>query len=80
MNQRKDNYRAVLRRGQADPAPQTPKGTTLSTRYVRITIEFDPDVQRNLDRWMVPAVTLLTHTGAAALRVLTVLTTSKPRD
>ncbi|MXM65906.1 hypothetical protein GR925_21250 [Streptomyces sp. HUCO-GS316] len=78
MNQRKDNYRAALRRGQADPVPHTPKPTTLSNRYVRITIELDPDVQRNLDRWMEPAVTLLTNTGATAVRVLTMLTARRP--
>lgn len=71
MNQRKDNYRAALRRDQPDPGPHSPKATTLSSRYVRITIEIDPDVQRNLDRWVVPAVALLTNTGAAALRVMT---------
>jgi hypothetical protein len=71
MNQRKDNYRAALQRDQTDPGPHTPKVTTLSSRYVRITIELEPDVQRTLDRWAVPAVVLLTDTGAAALRVLT---------
>ncbi|MFE7840222.1 hypothetical protein ACFU53_30465 [Streptomyces sp. NPDC057474] len=71
MNQRKDNYRAALRRGKADPGPHTRKATTLRNGYVRVTIEVDPDVQRILDRWMVPAVSVLTNTCAAALRVLT---------
>jgi hypothetical protein len=71
MNQRKDNYRAALQRGQADPGPRTPNVTTLNSRYVRITIELDPEVQRNLDRWVAPPVTLLTNAGAAAMRVLT---------
>ncbi|WP_367318883.1 hypothetical protein [Streptomyces sp. HUAS ZL42] len=77
MNQRKDNYRAALLRGQAEPGPHTPRATTLRTRYVRITIEVDPEVQRILDRWTTPAVGLLTDTGAAALRVLTVFTDRK---
>jgi hypothetical protein len=78
MNQRKDNYRAALRRGQADQGPHTPKATTLSSRFVRITIEIDPDVQRNLDRWVVPPVALLTNTGAAVLRVLTGVAAKTP--
>ncbi|MFG3659508.1 hypothetical protein [Streptomyces sp. NPDC047706] len=78
MNQRKDNYRAALRRGQAEPQPHTPKAATLNSRYVRITIELEPDLQRHLDQWTAPAVALLTNAGTAALRVLSAFTTGTP--
>jgi hypothetical protein len=78
MKQRKDNYRAALQRGQADAQPHTPKVTTLNSRYVRITIEFDPELQRHLDRWTAPTVALLTNTGTAALRVLTAFAAGTP--
>lgn len=78
MNQRKDNYRAALRRGQADPQPHTPKAATLNSRYVRITIELEPDLQRHLDQWTAPTIALLTNAGTAALRVLTAFTPGAP--
>ena len=78
MNQRKDNYRAALRRSQTEPGPHTAKATTLANRYVRITIEVDPDVQRILDRWMAPTASVLTNTGAAALRVVTAFVARTP--
>lgn len=78
MNQRKENYRAALQRDQADPQPHSPKVTTLNSRYVRITVELDPELQRYLDRWTAPTVTVLTNTGTAALRVLTALAAGTP--
>lgn len=71
MNQRKDNYRAALGRSQEDQGPRALKVTTVSSRYVRITIEVDPDVHRTLGRWVVPPVALIANTGAAALRLVT---------
>ncbi len=71
MNQRKDNYRAALGRGQTEPAPHTPQVTTLNSRYVRITIEIDPDARRTVERWVAPPLALLAATGTAALRFLT---------
>jgi hypothetical protein len=71
MNRRKDTYRAALGRDQAGAGSRTPRATTLSSRYVRITIEVDPVVHRSVERWVRPPVALLTHTGAAALRLLT---------
>lgn len=78
MNQRKDNYRAALARDRSDPPPPTRKVTTLSSRYVRITIEIDPDVQRGVERWVTPPVALLTSSGAAARRVLTAIAAKPP--
>ena len=78
MNQRKDNYRAALQRGQAEPGPRTPTVTTLTSRYVRITSELDPVVQRNLGRWVAPPVALLANTGAAAMRVLAAVVARTP--
>jgi hypothetical protein len=78
MNQRKDNYRAALGRSQADPGPHTSNVTKLSSRYVRITIEVDPDVHRNVERWVGPPIALLANTGAAALRFLTVVAAQSP--
>lgn len=73
MNQRKDNYRAALGRSQADQEPRAPKVTTVSSRYVQITIEVHPDVHRMLGRWVMPPVALIANTGVAALRLLTEL-------
>ncbi|MFD9003263.1 hypothetical protein ACFV0T_20185 [Streptomyces sp. NPDC059582] len=74
MNQRKNNYRAALQRDQAEPAPRTAKVTTLNSRFVRITIELEPEVLRNLDRWTAPAIALLATTCTTALHLLTVFT------
>lgn len=71
MNQRRDNYRAALGRSQAAAQPRTPRATTLSSRYVRITIEVDPAVRGTVERWARPPMALLTYTGTAALRMLT---------
>ncbi|MFG1807490.1 hypothetical protein [Streptomyces sp. NPDC049040] len=73
MNQRKDNYRAALGRSQEHQGPRTPKVTTVSSRYFRITIEVDPDVRRMLGRWVMPPVALVATTGVAAFRLLTEL-------
>jgi hypothetical protein len=78
MNQRKDNYRAALRREPVEPPPLAPRVTTLSNRYVRVTIELDADVQRRLDRWVTPAATLVTGTARTALSVVAALTDRVP--
>lgn len=78
MNQRRDTYRAALRRDQAAPKPHALKTTTLSSRYVRITIEVDPAVRRTVERWARPPIDLLAYTGSAALRVLTAMAPKQP--
>ncbi|MEU5256351.1 hypothetical protein [Streptomyces longwoodensis] len=78
MNQRKDNYRAALRREPVEPQPPAPRVTTLSNRYVRVTIELDADVQRRLDRWVTPAAALVTGTARTALGVVTALADRVP--
>ncbi|WP_369251867.1 hypothetical protein [Streptomyces sp. R41] len=68
MNQRKDTYRAALQRVPDVAAPRHTKITQLHTRYVRVTIEFDPAFPRDLTRWVGPPVSALLRAGAAVLR------------
>ncbi|WP_405876586.1 hypothetical protein OG762_46415 [Streptomyces sp. NBC_01136] len=70
MNQRKDTYRAALQRGPDATAPRPVKVTQLHTRYVRVTIELDPALPRELTRWVGPPVSALMRVGAAVLRPL----------
>lgn len=70
MNQRKDTYRAALKR-EPDAAPRTAKVTQLRTRYIRVTIEFDADLTRDLVRWVESPVSAIARAGAAVLRPLT---------
>ncbi|MFG2947192.1 hypothetical protein [Streptomyces adustus] len=74
MTQRKNNYRAALHRDPAEPGSSPTRATTLSTRFVRITIELAPEAARSLDRWTAPAVTLLSHTRTTALHLLSAFT------
>ncbi|MGW1067515.1 hypothetical protein ACWD4F_23725 [Streptomyces aureus] len=71
MNQRKDTYRAALQREPDDTAPRQARVARLHTRYVRVTIELDPAVPRELTRWVGPPLSALLRAGAAALRPLT---------
>jgi hypothetical protein len=71
VNQRKDTYRAALRREPDTAAPRHAKVARLHTRYVRVTIELDPALPRELGRWVGPPVSALLRVGAAALRPLT---------
>ncbi|MGP3949941.1 hypothetical protein [Streptomyces sp. 7N604] len=70
MNQRKNRYRAALERGQDTAAPRAAKVTTLHSRYVRVTIEVDPDLQRHVTRWAGPPVSALVLAGTTVLRTL----------
>ncbi|MEU1198122.1 hypothetical protein ABZ446_18065 [Streptomyces sp. NPDC005813] len=71
MNQRRDTYRAALQRGpEVIAPPRHTKVTEFRTRYVRVTIELDPDLPRDLTRWVRPPVAALLRAGAAALRPL----------
>ena len=70
MTQRKDSYRAALQRGPDVAAPCYAKVTQLHTRYIRVTIEFDPSLPRDLTRWVGSPVATLLRAGAAVLRPL----------
>jgi hypothetical protein len=70
VNQRKDTYRAALQRGPEPAAPRGFKVTQLHTRYVRVTIELDPALPRELTRWVEPPVSAILRAGAAVLRPL----------
>lgn len=70
MNQRKDTYRAALHRGPDVTPPRPAKVTQLHTRYVRVTIELDPDLPRDLTRWAGLPVSVLMRAGTAVLRPL----------
>ncbi|MGP3999374.1 hypothetical protein [Streptomyces sp. 8N706] len=69
MNQRKDRYRAALERGQ-DTVARSAKVATLHSRGVRVTIEVDPDLQRDLTRWVGRPVSTLVLAGTTVLRAL----------
>ncbi|WP_406335629.1 hypothetical protein [Streptomyces sp. NBC_00203] len=69
MNQRKDTYRAALQREpDVAAASRHTKVTQLHTRYVRVTIELDPALPRDLTRWVRPPVSALLRAAAAVLR------------
>jgi hypothetical protein len=70
MSQRKENYRAALQRGQDVSAPRSTKVTTLQSRYIRVTVEVDPDLRDDLTRWMVRPVSSVVLAGATVLRTL----------
>ena len=70
MNQRKDTYRAALRRGPDAVAPRPVKVTQVHTRYVRVTIELDTGFPRDLVQWAGAPVSAMVRAGAAALRPL----------
>ncbi|MER5385378.1 hypothetical protein ABZZ47_02905 [Streptomyces sp. NPDC006465] len=71
MNQRRDTYRAALQREPDTAGPRHAKVARLDTRYVRVTIEFDPALPRELTRWVGPPVSAVLRVGAAVLRPLT---------
>jgi hypothetical protein len=73
MNQRKDTYRAALRRRPDTTAPapsSTTKVTRLDTRYVKVQIELDLGFARDLTDWAGPPLSTLVRAGEAVLRPL----------
>ncbi|MEJ8651667.1 hypothetical protein WKI65_27190 [Streptomyces sp. MS1.AVA.3] len=82
MNQRKESYRAALQRGQDVAAPRPTKVTTLQSRYLRVTVEVDPDLRGDLTRWATWPVSSVVVAGTAVLRTLaaTVGKVSRPGD
>ncbi|MER7665781.1 MULTISPECIES: hypothetical protein [unclassified Streptomyces] len=69
MTERKDRYRAALDRGR-ESAARPSKVTTLHTRYVSVTIEVDPDLQKGLTRWAGPPLSVLVLAGTSVLRAV----------
>lgn len=72
MSQRRENYRAALRREQDDVSgPRSTKVTTLRSRYVRVTVEVNPDdLQGDLTRWVGRPVSSVVLAGTTVLRTL----------
>ncbi|MFD9206056.1 hypothetical protein ACFVZM_07215 [Streptomyces sioyaensis] len=70
MSQRKDNYRAALRREQNVSASRSADVTRLKSRYIRVTVEVDPDLRGDLMRWMGRPVSSVVLAGATVLRTL----------
>ncbi|GGJ41624.1 hypothetical protein [Streptomyces brasiliensis] len=70
MNQRKDTYRAALRRDPDTPAPRPVRVTELHTRYLHVTIELDAALPRDVTRWLGPPVSALVRVGATVVRPL----------
>ncbi|MFE6741095.1 hypothetical protein [Streptomyces tubercidicus] len=74
MSQRKESYRAALQRGRDVAAPRsTPRSTkvtTLQSRYLRVTVEVDPDLRGDLTRWVGWPVSSVMFAGATVLRTL----------
>ncbi|MFJ9848497.1 hypothetical protein [Streptomyces sp. NPDC101150] len=71
MSQRRDNYRAALGREQDDVSgSRSTKVTTLQSRYIRVTVEVDPDLQGDLTRWVGRPVTSAVLVGTTVLRTL----------
>ncbi|MFI0786739.1 hypothetical protein ACH4Q6_14245 [Streptomyces lydicus] len=71
MSQRRESYRAALRREPDDVSgPRSTKVTTLQSRYLRVTVEVDPDLQGDLTRWVGRPVSSVVLFGATVLRTL----------
>ncbi|MGW8399944.1 hypothetical protein ACWGLP_25190 [Streptomyces lydicus] len=71
MSQRRESYRAALRREQGDVSgPRSTKVTTMQNRYLRVTVEVDPDLQGDLTRWVGRPVSSVVLLGTSVLRTL----------
>ncbi|ANZ14772.1 hypothetical protein O1L44_02170 [Streptomyces noursei] len=70
MSQRKESYRAALRREPDVSASPSTKVTTLRSRYIRVTVELDPDLRGDLTRWVGRPVSSVVVAGATVLRTL----------
>ncbi|MFI9047099.1 hypothetical protein [Streptomyces sp. NPDC053427] len=69
MKERKDRYRAALERG-GDSAARPSKVTTLHSRYVSVTIEVDPGLQKGLTQWAGPPLSVLVLAGTTVMRAV----------
>jgi hypothetical protein len=63
-------YRAALQRRPDTTTPSSTRVTPLDTRYVKVVIEVDPTLQREITRWVGLPVAALMWAGAAVLRPL----------
>jgi len=79
MKERKDKYRAALQRGGDIAAPSS-KIITMNCRYVRMIIEVDPDLQRDLTRWASLPVSALVLASTTVLRTLADTAAAVPRS
>ncbi len=70
MSQRKESYRAALQRGQDVAAPRSTNVTTLQSRYLRVTVEVDPDLRGDLTRWVAWPVSSVVAAGTTVLRTV----------
>ncbi|WP_432093068.1 hypothetical protein [Streptomyces sp. bgisy100] len=70
MSQRKESYRAALQRGQDVAAPRSTKVAALQSRYLRVTVELDPDLPGHLVRWAAWPVSSVVVAGTTVLRTL----------
>ncbi|GAA3117835.1 hypothetical protein GCM10010521_01900 [Streptomyces rameus] len=68
MNQRKDMYRAALQRRPDTTTPSATRVTPVDTRYVKVVIEVDPALPREVTRWVGRPVAALLWASAALLR------------
>ncbi|GAB7028685.1 hypothetical protein AB0G35_23740 [Streptomyces sp. NPDC021749] len=82
MSQRRESYRAALRREQHVSSPRSANVTTLQNRYIRVTVEVDPGLRGDLTRWLGRPVSSAVFAGTAVLRTLavTVGCVSRPGD
>ncbi|WP_158795106.1 hypothetical protein [Streptomyces sp. NRRL S-337] len=82
MSQRKESYRAALRRGQDVSSPRSANVTTLQNRYLRVTVEVDPHLRGDLMRWLGRPVTSVVLAGTTLLRTMAVTAgcISRPGD
>ena len=82
MSQRKESYRAALRREQDVSSPRPANVTTLQNRYIRVTVEVDPHLRGDLTRWLGRPVSSAVLAGTTVLRTLAVTAgcLSKPED
>ncbi|BDM70086.1 hypothetical protein HEK616_35730 [Streptomyces nigrescens] len=82
MSQRRESYRAALRRGQDVSSPRSANLATLRSRYIRVTVEVDPSLRGDLTRWLGRPVSSAVLAGTTVLRTLavTVGCGSRPGD
>jgi hypothetical protein len=69
MKERKDRYRAALEHRGDNPA-KSPHVTTLHSKYVRVTIEVDPDLREDLTRLAGAPLSALLLAGTTVLRAV----------
>jgi hypothetical protein len=79
MNQRKDSYRAALKR-EDDCATRPAKVVALRNRYVSVTIEVAPELRGELTKWVGAPVSAIVLTGSTVVRTLSAIVSRAPRS